>query len=109
MAERQGQTAARNILGRREPFDAVPFFWTEQYDFGLSYVGHADRWDRLEIDGTLETLDCTITYWLGDKKAALATVHRDLDGLRAEVEMERASPSDVNRQRHDLETQMQGR
>ena len=92
VAERQGQTAARNMLGRRERYDAVPFFWSEQYDFGFSYVGHAERWDQAQLDGQLEgeARDCTITYSREGKKLAMAFVHRDLAGLQAEVAFERA-------------------
>jgi NADPH-dependent 2,4-dienoyl-CoA reductase/sulfur reductase-like enzyme/nitrite reductase/ring-hydroxylating ferredoxin subunit len=90
VAERQGETAARNMLGRRERFDAVPFFWTEQYDFGLAYVGHGEGFDDLKIDGSLAARDCTISYRRAGDRLAVAVVHRDLEGLRAEVEFERS-------------------
>jgi NADPH-dependent 2,4-dienoyl-CoA reductase/sulfur reductase-like enzyme/nitrite reductase/ring-hydroxylating ferredoxin subunit len=89
VAERQGQTAARNMLGRREPFDTVPFFWTEQHGLGIAYVGHAEEWDDIRINGSIEARDCSVTYLRDGRKLAVAVIHRDLDGLRAEVEFER--------------------
>jgi NADPH-dependent 2,4-dienoyl-CoA reductase/sulfur reductase-like enzyme/nitrite reductase/ring-hydroxylating ferredoxin subunit len=90
VAERQGQTAARNMLGRREVFDAVPFFWTEQQDFGIAYVGHSEKWDEIVIDGSIVQRDCTISYLREGRKQAVAVMHRDHEGLLAEVELERA-------------------
>ena len=89
VAERQGQVAARNMLGQRVAFDMVPFFWTEQYDFTLGYVGHAQAFDQVEIDGTLQARDCKLTYRRDGKSLAVAVVGRDLEGLRSEVEFER--------------------
>src|ERR1700730_16040253 len=89
VAERQGQTAARNMLGARERFDAVPFFWTQQHDLQLSYVGHAAKWDRVEIDGRLTAKDCTVTYRQSGRKLAVLTIGRDRDSLAAEIELEK--------------------
>jgi NADPH-dependent 2,4-dienoyl-CoA reductase/sulfur reductase-like enzyme/nitrite reductase/ring-hydroxylating ferredoxin subunit len=89
VASRQGQTAARNILGQRERFDCVPFFWTEQYDFSLGYVGHAARWDNAVRDGDLGGSDgCTVSYRRGQETLAVAVVNRDLEGVRTELAFE---------------------
>ena len=98
VAERQGETAARNMLGQRESFAAVPFFWTEQYDLGIAYVGHAVNWDEAIVDGDLEKRDCSITYRRNGQKLAVAVIHRDLVGLEAEVEFEKVIASGAHQQ-----------
>jgi NADPH-dependent 2,4-dienoyl-CoA reductase/sulfur reductase-like enzyme/nitrite reductase/ring-hydroxylating ferredoxin subunit len=87
VAQRQGQAAARNILGHRQPFTDVPFFWTQQYDLGVSYVGHAARWDGTSASGDLEARDFALRYLEDGRVAAVATVGRDHESLLAEETM----------------------
>jgi NADPH-dependent 2,4-dienoyl-CoA reductase/sulfur reductase-like enzyme/nitrite reductase/ring-hydroxylating ferredoxin subunit len=88
VAQRMGQTAARNILGRREPLRAAPFFWSVHYDLTLSYVGHAASWDRIDRHGDLAARDCTLAYRAGDRTLAVATIGRDAVSLAAEAAFE---------------------
>jgi NADPH-dependent 2,4-dienoyl-CoA reductase/sulfur reductase-like enzyme/nitrite reductase/ring-hydroxylating ferredoxin subunit len=88
VAERMGQTAARNMLGLCERFDAVPFFWSQHYDVTIRYVGHAERWDSVRVDGSLEKRDASVSFLRGGRRLAVATIARDRDSLEAEVELE---------------------
>lgn len=91
VAERQGQTAALNMLGHREPFTAVPFFWSQHYDVPINYVGHAERWDELAIEGEVAAKDCLVRFKRAGRTLAAASIFRDVESLEAEVEMERAT------------------
>jgi NADPH-dependent 2,4-dienoyl-CoA reductase/sulfur reductase-like enzyme/nitrite reductase/ring-hydroxylating ferredoxin subunit len=91
VAERQGQTAARNMLGQREAFDAVPFFWSQHYDVPINYVGHAEAWDEIAIDGDIAAKDCLLRYKSKGRVLAVASIYRDLASLEAELEMEQAA------------------
>jgi len=88
VAQRMGRVAALNILGGDLPFTAPPFFWTTQYDVTLSYVGHAENWDKIDIDGDLGKRDATIAYRRAGKTLAVATLGRDRTSLEAEVALE---------------------
>src|SRR6202048_2188328 len=89
VAERQGQTAARNMLGQREIFDAVPFFWSQHYDVPINYVGHAEQWEEIAIDGDIAARNCLLKYKSRGRVLAVASVYRDLASLQAELDMER--------------------
>jgi NADPH-dependent 2,4-dienoyl-CoA reductase/sulfur reductase-like enzyme len=89
VAERMGQIAARNMLGARERCDLVPFFWSKHYDASINYVGHAEKWDTVQIDGSLESQDCSVVYQRAGQTLAVATIGRDRASLEAEARMEK--------------------
>ena len=89
VAERQGQAAARNLLGRREPFTEVPFFWSQHYDVQISYVGSGKGWEEAKVSGSIEKRDATVAYRKQGKIVAVATIFRDRQSLEAELAMER--------------------
>src|SRR5213079_1670649 len=76
VAERQGQTAARNILGAREPFMAPPFFWSNHFDLHIRYVGHDSGQDRAIVSGDLKATDASVIFRAADKLTAVASIGR---------------------------------
>ena len=89
VAQRQGQTAALNMLGGQEKFDTVPFFWSPHSDVPSNYVCDAEAWDELAIEGDIAARDCVLRYKRNGRVLAVASIYRDADSLMAEAAMER--------------------
>ncbi len=90
MAQRQGQTAALNMISREEKFAGVPFFWSQHYDTRINYVGHAESWDEITVEGDIASKNCLLRFQKAGRLLAVASISRDLDNLRAEMTMERS-------------------
>jgi NADPH-dependent 2,4-dienoyl-CoA reductase/sulfur reductase-like enzyme/nitrite reductase/ring-hydroxylating ferredoxin subunit len=88
VAERQGQSVARSMLGIGSAFRDVPFFWSAHYDVTLAYVGHAQRWDRLIERGSLEQGKYTVGFELGGKLLAAVCLGEDRLSLEIEAAMQ---------------------
>ena len=80
-----------SYLVPREAFTQAPFFWSAHYDVSINYVGHAEKWDRIDVDGDAGEHDVTVRFMRGDKVLAVATIFRDKESLAAERQMERSS------------------
>ncbi|MGC2626638.1 MAG: FAD-dependent oxidoreductase [Candidatus Udaeobacter sp.] len=96
VAQRQGQTAARNILGAREPFATSPFFWSNHFDLHIHYVGHGSGGDDASVCGDLKAKHASVIFRSDGKLSAVVSVGRDRENLKAEVALERGeefSPS----------------
>ena len=87
-AERQGQHAARAILGDDRAYCDPPFFWSAHYGTSIRYVGHAEGFDPPLIEGSLDRNDAEIRYRKDGRTLALATVGRDIEALKAELGFE---------------------
>jgi len=84
LAERQGQTAARNILGHDVAFDQPPFFWSQHYDVPINVTGHLEGWEEEVVVGDPHQRDVMVGYRKAGRITAVASIYRDRDSLRAE-------------------------
>jgi NADPH-dependent 2,4-dienoyl-CoA reductase/sulfur reductase-like enzyme len=89
VAQRQGQAVARTLLGGREPFRMVPFFWSQHYDVQINYVGHVEKWDSIDVRGSIAGKSCVVAYRVGGKVRAAASIYRDAESLAIEAALER--------------------
>ena len=97
LAERHGQVAALNMVGRGVPFRDAPFFWSQHYGVRINYVGHAQGWDSIDVSGSIADGDALLAYRENGSITAVATIGRDMASLQAQVAMERGDDNALER------------
>jgi 3-phenylpropionate/trans-cinnamate dioxygenase ferredoxin reductase subunit len=92
----QGRAAARSMLGKREPYSDVHWFWSDQYDCNVQYTGFHTGWEELVIRGNLEERNA-VAFYMQDRRIAAAVafnrgkdLQRAMSLIRARVEVEPA-------------------
>ena len=100
----QGAAAARNMLGQREAYSPVLYFWSDQYDLNLQYVGHASQWDHVVYRGDIKEQRFTAFFMNDGLVLAALAINRFKDlnparkliGQRIRVEEKLLADEDVN-------------
>jgi 3-phenylpropionate/trans-cinnamate dioxygenase ferredoxin reductase subunit len=82
-AMQQGAAAARAMLGKGGPYDAIPWFWSDQYDANLQYAGFHENWDRMVVRGSLDERQFVAFYLKEDRIEAVVALNRGKDLRRA--------------------------
>jgi 3-phenylpropionate/trans-cinnamate dioxygenase ferredoxin reductase component len=82
-AKEQGATAARNLLGAEAAYDRLPYFFTDQYDLGMEYVGHVgpEGYDEVVLRG--DPAGVFTAFWVADGRVAAAMHVNDWDATPA--------------------------
>jgi 3-phenylpropionate/trans-cinnamate dioxygenase ferredoxin reductase subunit len=82
-ARQQGAAAARSMLGSGKPYDAVHWFWSDQYDVNLQHAGFHQAWDEVVVRGNADTRDFIAFYLSGGCIDAVVALNRGKDVRRA--------------------------
>jgi 3-phenylpropionate/trans-cinnamate dioxygenase ferredoxin reductase component len=98
----QGRAAARSMLGKREPYEDVHWFWSDQYVYNVQYAGFHSGWDDLVVRGSLEQRNCVVFYMQEQRIAAAIAFNRGRDVqrvmplIKARVQVDPATLRDEN-------------
>src|SRR5204862_4169019 len=93
----QGPAAARSMLGRAEPYDQVPYFFSDQYDVGMEYAGYATDWDEVVFRGDVDAREF-IAFWVSGGRV-LAGMNVNVWDVNDEIQELVRSKREVDRDR----------
>jgi 3-phenylpropionate/trans-cinnamate dioxygenase ferredoxin reductase component len=77
----QAQSVAMTIAGKRAPYRALPWFWTDQFDIKLQMAGISAGYDRIVTRGNPEAQKLSVFYFKGDRLIAIDSINRPVDHM----------------------------